>query len=404
MNQEQKGPEGLSLRQKRERSGTYLNKRAVVAVTVAISLLVGFVVLSALSRKAPEEKKNAQSTAAARPSEALNALPNAYSDIKPTPTPKPLALPEHPEERASLNVPVRAEDATEKFLRDQALRHLKRRFEARESSLSFPVSGDALKEGSGGSKEEGGAGSPFSEASVNAAMPQDAASSSSLNPRDDDGRQDEKSTFLNTTRDKSTYLSRGLSSPISPYALQAGTIIPGVLLTGINSDLPGQISGQVSQNVYDSATGRYLLLPQGTKVIGEYDSRVVYGQERVLVVWTRLILPNADSISLEGMPGIDLSGYAGLSDQVNNHYLKLLSGIVFGSVLGATAQMAHGTNRYGNPDFEELALSGMAQNTNQAGQQITRKNLNIQPTLEIRPGFRFSVFVTKDIVLKPYNT
>ena len=399
MDQEKGGREELVLRQKRERSGTYLNKRAVVSVTVAFSLLVAFVVLNALGKKAPEEKKNAQSTAIARPSEALNALPNGYPDIKPTATPKPLPIPEYPQERASLGVPVKAEDATEKFLRDQALRHLKRRFEARESSLSFSISDDLLRAREGKGGDEGRGGEASLDIPSSAAAPLEAA----LNPRDDEGRQDEKSTFLNTTRDKSTYLSRSLSSPISPYALQAGTIIPGVLLTGINSDLPGQISGQVSQNVYDSATGRYLLLPQGTKVIGEYDSRVVYGQERVLVVWTRLILPNADSISLEGMPGIDLSGYAGLSDQVNNHYLKLLSGIVFGSVLGATAQMAHGTNRYGNPDFEELALSGMAQNTNQAGQQITRKNLNIQPTLEIRPGFRFSVFVTKDIVLKPYN-
>ena len=236
MDQEKGGREELVLRQKRERSGTYLNKRAVISVTVAISLLVAFVVLSALSKKSKEEKKNVQSTALARPSEALNALPNGYPDIKPTATPKPQPPVVAPQERASLGVPVKGEDATEKFLREQALRHLKRRFEAREASISFPLSDDLLKprEGRAGGESEGAS----LDTSPGGVAPQEAA----LNPRDDEGRQDEKNTFLNTTRDKSTYLSRSLSSPISPYALVAGTIIPGVLLTGINSDLPGQIS------------------------------------------------------------------------------------------------------------------------------------------------------------------
>jgi type IV secretory pathway VirB10-like protein len=121
----------------------------------------------------------------------------------------------------------------------------------------------------------------------------------------------------------------GIRDGLSEYHLSAGTVIVGVLLTGINSDLPGQILGQVSQNVYDSATGKHLLIPQGEKVVGEYDSRVVYRQERVLIVWTRIIFPDASSISLEAMPGVDMSGYAGLCDKVNNHYLKLLTGVVF---------------------------------------------------------------------------
>lgn len=182
----------------------------------------------------------------------------------------------------------------------------------------------------------------------------------------------------------------------------AGTILPALLITGINSDLPGQILGQISQNVFDSATGQYLLVPQGTKLIGEYDSRIAYGQERVLVVWTRLVFPNGSSISLEGMPGVDLSGYAGLTDQVNNHYGRLIKGVVFTSLLGAAAQTAHGSNRL-NQDFTALAVQGAADNLNQAGQSITRKNLQVQPTLEIRPGFRVNVFVTKDILLRAYE-
>ena len=184
----------------------------------------------------------------------------------------------------------------------------------------------------------------------------------------------------------------------------AGTLIPGLLLTGLNSDLPGQILGQVAQNVFDTSSGNHLLVPQGTKVIGQYDSRIVYGQERVLIVWTRLIFPNGKSISLEGMPGVDLSGYAGLSDQVNNHWGRLLTGVIFSSLLSASAQMAEGRNYSTiDPSYGELATQGVARNANQVGQEITRRNLNIQPTLEIRPGFRFNVFVHKDMILEPYK-
>jgi type IV secretion system protein VirB10 len=158
----------------------------------------------------------------------------------------------------------------------------------------------------------------------------------------------------------------------------------------------------VSQGVYDTVTGRYLLLPQGTKAIGTYDSRVSYGQSRVLVVWTRLLRPDGSSISLEGMPGVDLSGYAGLTGSVNNHYVRLLSGVVLGSIIGAGAQIASGANNQ-NPSYGQLAVQGAGQNINQAGQQITRKNLDIQPTIEVAPGSRLNIVATKDIILPPYE-
>jgi type IV secretion system protein VirB10 len=183
----------------------------------------------------------------------------------------------------------------------------------------------------------------------------------------------------------------------------AGTQIPGVLITGINSDLPGQILGQVSQNTFDSVTGKYLLIPQGTKIVGEYDSRIGYGQERVLIVWTRLLFPNGKSLSLEGMPGVDMSGYAGLADKVNNHYLKLLSGVVVSSVLSAGSRVAQGGSRTVDPSLGQLGAEGFAMNVDDVGQQIARKNLNIQPTIEIEPGKRFSIFVNKDLVLEPYR-
>lgn len=222
---------------------------------------------------------------------------------------------------------------------------------------------------------------------------------------DDQNMQEEKRTFAGEKREHSPYLLAALQHPISRYEIKAGTIIPSLLLTGVNSDLPGQITAQVRENIYDTVTGRFLLIPQGTRLVGEYDSKVAYGQERALIVWSRMILPNGHSISLEGMPGVDMSGFAGLEDKVNNHYAKLLTGVVLGSVIGAGAQVATGGQgtTFNAPSFGQLAVSGAAQHINQVGQQITQKNLNLQPTIEIRPGMKLNVFVTKDMILKPYS-
>jgi len=222
---------------------------------------------------------------------------------------------------------------------------------------------------------------------------------------DDQNMQEEKRTFAGEKREHSPYLLAALQHPISRYEIKAGTIIPSLLLTGVNSDLPGQITAQVRENVYDTVTGRFLLIPQGTRLVGEYDSKVAYGQERALIVWSRMILPNGHSITLEGMPGVDMSGFAGLKDKVNNHYAKLLTGVVLGSVIGAGAQVATGGQgtAFNAPSFGQLAVSGAAQHINQVGQQITQKNLNLQPTIEIRPGMKLNVFVTKDMTLKPYS-
>jgi type IV secretion system protein VirB10 len=175
------------------------------------------------------------------------------------------------------------------------------------------------------------------------------------------------------------------------------------MITGIDSDLPGHLVGQVRENVYDTVTGQYLLIPQGTRIIGTYDSKIAYAQERVLIVWTRLIYPNGDSIDLEGMGGVDMSGYAGLSDQVNNHYLKLLGGVLLSTMLSTSAKIAAGNNAVGQADIGQLAAAGAGEEINKAGSSLVEKNLNVQPTLEIRPGFKFNVFVSKDLILKPYR-
>ncbi|NVN92975.1 MAG: TrbI/VirB10 family protein [Desulfuromonadales bacterium] len=222
---------------------------------------------------------------------------------------------------------------------------------------------------------------------------------------DDQNRQQEKRSFVSEKKGNSPYLPAGLQPPLSRFELKAGSIIPSLLITGLNSDLPGQIVAQVRENVYDTVTGRYILIPQGTRLVGDYDSQVTYGQERAIIVWSRMIMPNGHSINLEGMPGVDMSGYSGIKDRVNNHYAKLLTGVVLGSVIGAGAQVATGGQGSANTpaSFSQLAVSGAATTMNQAGQQITQRNLNLQPTIEIRPGLKLNVFVTKDVILKPYR-
>ncbi|MEE9914008.1 MAG: TrbI/VirB10 family protein [Deltaproteobacteria bacterium] len=225
--------------------------------------------------------------------------------------------------------------------------------------------------------------------------------------KDDQNLQTEKRKFIKDqkeSKDKDAYLKYSLMKAISPYEVKAGSIIPGVLITGINSDLPGGIVGQVRENVYDTVTGQHLLIPQGTRVIGEYDSKVAYAQERVLIVWTRMIFPNGDSINLEGMNGVDMSGYSGLSDQVNNHFAKLLLGVILSTTLSTSAKIAAGNYDSGTADYGQLAVSGAAEEINKVGSKIVEKNLNVQPTLEIRPGFKFNVFVNKDMILRPYKS
>lgn len=217
----------------------------------------------------------------------------------------------------------------------------------------------------------------------------------------DQNRQIEKMAFMkNNERLGDDLLHENLQASISPYEVKAGAIIPGILISGINSDLPGQIIAQVRSNVYDTVTGKYLLIPQGAKITGLYDSQIVYGQKRVLVIWKRIIFPNGKSINLEGMPGVDLSGYAGFSDQVNNHYLKMLGSVILLSVLSAGAELSSPQefNDDGTLSVSETLASSLGTNIAEVGTAMINKDMNIQPTLEIRPGYLFNISVTKDIV------
>lgn len=215
--------------------------------------------------------------------------------------------------------------------------------------------------------------------------------------------QDRKLTFVNGPIDRRTTSSDRLAKPASPFVVQAGTLIPAALITGIRSDLPGQISAQVTEHVFDTPTGRFRLVPQGARLIGVYDSQVSFGQSRLLLVWTRLIMPNGRSIVLERQSGVDAAGYSGLADEVDNHWKELLGAAALSTLLSVGSEVGSGADGGSNTALLQALRMGAANSLNQTGQQVVRRNLNIQPTLTIRPGFPVRVIVNRDLVLEPYR-
>ena len=220
-----------------------------------------------------------------------------------------------------------------------------------------------------------------------------------VNPPGDAASQDHKLAFLNGSVDRRTTSPDRVQPPASPFVLQAGAVIPASLITGLRSDLPGQITAQVTEDVYDSPTGKMLLIPQGSRLVGQYDAQITFGQSRALLVWNRLIMPNGKSIVLERQPGADTEGYAGLEDEVDNHWGMLFKAAILSTILSVGSEA--GTSDSEN-NLAQAIRQGASQSFNQVGQQVVGRSLNVQPTITIRPGFPVRVLVTHDLVLEPY--
>ncbi len=216
----------------------------------------------------------------------------------------------------------------------------------------------------------------------------------------DPNAQGRKESFFNSDLAKLGYLPNQVVPPRSYFELKRGSVIPATLITGINSDLPGRITAQVSQNVYDSATGYRLLIPQGTKLMGRYDSKVSFGQSRVLVIWTDIIFPNGSTLQIGGMAGTDAEGYGGFKDRVDNHYLKTFGSAVLLAIIGTGIDMAIPQNSTlaNQTTASDAARRNFAETFGRVAERTINKNLDVQPTLEIRPGYQFNVLVDQDIV------
>jgi type IV secretory pathway VirB10-like protein len=349
-------------------------------------LLVAIVLALALAFQPPASKSKAaaEPTGAPAPPTIPDAIRNAEANHPPPAEAKDAARP----------VPnARAEAAVD----DPALRAARELDQkARGASIFFESAG-------GVSDREVPSPAPTAPRTDLAGSEGAAPSAATSSLDSDPNLQDRKNAFLDGKgAGKAEYLAATVQHPKSPYEIQAGTILPAVLITAINSDLPGPVVAQVREHVYDSVSGEHLLVPQGSRLLAQYDSMVAWGQERILVCWNRLILPNGDSITLGCMPGADLEGAAGVSDGVDEHWWRILKGASVATLLSATSVFAAGNTSSYNPTVGQMMARGAAGEVSDVGQQLTRSDLTIQPTLTVRPGFSVNVIVTKDIVLSPY--
>ena len=371
---------------------TTFNKTYVIGlVAVLLISAAGAMIYELQTAPKKVSKEEVKTASPAGKTDAFLDMPSTYGSIKDQkPAAKPAAMiPTAP--TGKLPPAPQIPSAPSVSLEERE------RLAARNSAIGFSVKGGSY------------APSPpaQTQAMINPFLQQMAAAAQAAGGGNGGGAstdpQDQKAAFFDKNRSSAWYVKGSVTAAVSEYEVKAGAIIPGVMLTGIKSDLPGQVVGQVRENVYDSQTGQYLLIPQGTKVIGIYDSKIQYGQDRVLLVWTRLIFPNGESLDIENMGATDGAGYSGLNDRTNNHTGRLITGILLGSVATAGATIAAGNTNSNNVTFGQAAVQGAATNVANAVADITRKNLAVQPTIEIRPGWKFNVFVNKDLILKPYT-
>ncbi len=318
-----------------------------------------------------------------------------------------------PPPAAALVEGVRAEEQPKKPLvvvmreqePDQEAEALRKRKEQQYlAALSSPM----VKQGGGSAGSSSAAAAPAGAGSGQTAATLPGQPSQNYDPAADIDKEG-FFTRADTAAGEQGWLSRYTREDGRLLEIKTGTVIPAVMVSGINSDLPGVMIAQVSQNVWNTANGKYLLIPQGSKLYGVYDSRVVYGQERVLIAWNRIIFPDGSSVTLGAMPGTDMSGYAGFSDKVNNHYVRIFGSAFFMSaILGTTAYTLDAVdddgNNTDNPSFQDEMITALAQQMGSAAMQLLQRNLNIKPTLEIRPGYQFNVITTKDVAFsEPYT-
>src|SRR5215472_17526374 len=374
----------MRLRPERPRV-TRLSRTVLLCAAAAVAIVVSGGLIWSLSQNGAESKTadEVYSTDNKQTPDGLAALPHDYSDYKAVP-PLGRTLPPTAVAATERGVPAaRALEAGDD--------HLARESEAaRTSDVFFNAT-----------KASELSGLPFSAPAVPQPSP-GAAGAAPATPALSDfawtNGQSQKLGFVNAFGDSPTVSEHRLERPASRYVLQAGAVIPAALITGIRSDLPGQVTAQVTERVYDSPTGKYLLIPQGSKLVGTYDSQISFGQDRVLLVWTRLIMPNGRSIVLERQSGADTQGFAGRVDGVDYHWLRLFAAAALSTVLGVGSELGASNN---DNAIVQALREGSSNSLNQTGQQLVRRNLNIQPTITIRPGFPVRVIVNRDLVLPP---
>ncbi|CDX39632.1 conserved hypothetical protein [Mesorhizobium plurifarium] len=364
---------------------TRLSRKILAGLGLGASLAVGGALIYALQNRQEHQGQELYSTDNRQTPDGLSALPKDYAGVPKLgpPLPGDLGRPILNARTAGLVAPPQAPGADPEEQRRQ------QELEAARTARLFAST-----------QTRPGSGTVVAETSADPRPQPDLASLGLASQPATPSAQDRQRAFLDQPPDKRTVSPDRVESPASKNVLQAGAVIAAALITGIRSDLPGQITAQVTENVYDSPSGRILLVPQGTRLIGQYDNGVGFGQRRVLLVWTRMIFPDGRSIVLEREPGADAEGYAGLEDGVNYHWGELFKAAALSTVLSIGAQAGSSGEE---SDIVRALRQGASDSISQTGQQIVQRQLNIAPTLTIRPGFPVRVIVTRDLVLEPYG-
>jgi type IV secretory pathway VirB10-like protein len=333
-------------------------------------------------------------SSAKAPADALAGAPKSYGDVPQlgTPLPGDLGRPilDHQRSLGGTIPPAGADQAAQaaEAERERIAAEAKA---ARESGVMMQVSG--------ASRPSAVASSEVSSAPTKA--PADPANPRlALDPERDPNGQQRKADFLAGKDGAGDVNPHALVPAASPWTLNAGSVIAASLITGLNSDLPGLVTAQVTENAYDSVTGRILLIPQGSRLIGSYDSVVAFGQKRALVVWQRIILPDGSSVRIDNVPATDTAGYAGLADKVDVHTWPLLKGVVLSTLLGVGTELSFGSSE---SDLVRAIRESAQQSGSRAGDQLVTRNLNIQPTIRVRPGWPLRIVVHQDILLRPWQ-
>jgi len=362
-----------------------LSRKTLASIGAAGGIAIGGALLWALQPSAPKSPENLYSADTANHAEVVTGAPADYGKVPKLgpPLPGDLGRPIVAAQRDGEIVPVPpmgGPSAGTHSPADEARDRARQEREAATTSRLFLGGGSA------------GAGT--AEALRGSIEPAMAAPAPVAGERSADAA---RRVFLEGAAGKSNESPERIGGPSSPYILQSGSVIPAALITGIRSDLPGQVTAQVTQNVYDSPTGRILLIPQGARLVGDYDSEIAAGQERVLLAWDRLILPGGRSIRLDRQPGADAHGMAGLADRTDHHWGSMLRAALISTLLGVGTELGSGRE-----DLIVRALRDGSQDTiNQSGQRLVERQMNIAPTLTIRPGFALRVLVTRDLILEP---
>jgi type IV secretion system protein VirB10 len=382
-------PETLVLRARPQLAARF--KRGVIIGAAAVGAggvaTLSYVALRPHIHAAGDQQSDLSQPAQSGTPEALSGLPSSYGAVPKLgpPLPGDLGKPILEHQQATLVSDTgKQSTVTENALAAERQKEADAIREARESGLLVQTKSDT--------------GAPTT-LSASAAPSQTAATAPSLDPGNDPNAQGHKADFVKALDTEGVVNAHPLMAPASPNMLSAGTIIAGSLITGLRSDLPGLVTAMVTQNVFDTATGRVLLIPQGARLIGSYDSVVAFGQRRALVVWQRIIWPDGSSISIDNVPATDASGYSGLEDKVDFHTWQLLKGVAISTLLGIGADLQF-SGRGGLIDA--IRQSG-EQNVSRAGDQLTSKTLNIQPTITIRPGAPIRLIVHRDLIVAPWK-